>query len=75
MSYVEIPYKDLESTVNPTDKQIADYFEAHREEFREPERVSFDFVRYDPDKLAAKVNPSDKEIQNSPANRQRDAAL
>ena len=74
MSYVEIPYKDLESTVNPTDKQIADYFEAHREEFREPERISFDFVRYDPDKLAGKVNPSEKEIQNY-YNRQRDAAL
>ena len=74
MSYVEIPYKDLESTVNPTDKQIADYFEAHREEFREPERISFDFVRYDPDKLAGKANPSEKEIQNY-YNRQRDAAL
>ena len=74
MSYVEIPYKDLESKVNPTDKQIADYFEAHREEFREPERISFDFVRYDPDKLAGKVNPSEKEIQNY-YNRQRDAAL
>ena len=74
MSYVEILYKDLESTVNPTDKQIADYFEAHREEFREPERISFDFVRYDPDKLAGKINPSEKEIQNY-YNRQRDAAL
>ena len=74
MSYVEIPYKDLESTVNPTDKQIADYFEGHREEFREPERISFDFVRYDPDKLAGKANPSEKEIQNY-YNRQRDAAL
>ena len=74
MSYVEIPYKDLESTVNPTDKQIADYFEAHREEFREPERISLDFVRYDPDKLAGKTSPSEKEIQNY-YNRQRDAAL
>lgn len=74
MSYVEIPYKDFESTSLPTDKQIADFFEGHREQFREPERVSFDFIRYDPDRLAAKVNPTDKEIQNY-YNRQRDSAL
>ena len=74
MSYVEMPYKDFESTISPTDKQIADFFQAHREQFREPERISFDFIRYDPDKLAAKVNPSDKEIQNY-YNRQRDSAL
>jgi peptidyl-prolyl cis-trans isomerase D len=74
MSYVEISYKDFESTITPTDKQIADFFQAHREQFREPERISFDFIRYDPDRLAAKVNPSDKEIQNY-YNRQRDSAL
>jgi peptidyl-prolyl cis-trans isomerase D len=74
MSYVEIPYKDLESTIAPTDKQIADFFEQHREQFREPERISFDFIRYDPDRLAAKFNPSDKDIQNY-YNRQRDSGL
>ena len=74
MSYVEIPYKDFESTITPNNKQIADFFQDHREQFREPERVSFDFIRYDPDRLAAKVNPSDKEIQNY-YNRQRDSGL
>src|SRR5512146_2129814 len=74
MSYVEIAYKGFESTITPTDKQTADFFQAHREQFREPERVSFDFIRYDPDKLAGKVNPSDKDIQNY-YNRQRDSLL
>jgi peptidyl-prolyl cis-trans isomerase D len=74
MSYVEIPYKDFESTIAPTDKQIADFFEAHREQFREPERISFDFIRYDPGRLAAKVTPSDKDIRNY-YNNQRDSAL
>jgi peptidyl-prolyl cis-trans isomerase D len=62
--YVEIPYKNFESAMTPTDKQIADFFQNHREQFREPERVSFDFIRYDPDRLAGKVNPSEKDIQN-----------
>jgi len=74
MSYVELPYKDFESSIAPTDKQIAEFFEAHREQFREPERISFDFIRYDPDKLAAKVNPTDREIQNY-YNRERDTSL
>jgi peptidyl-prolyl cis-trans isomerase D len=74
ISYVEIPYKSFESTINLNAKQIADFFEAHREQFREPERVSFDFIRYDPDRLAAKFNPSVKEIQNY-YNRQRDSGL
>lgn len=64
MSYVEMPWKSFETTINPTDKQIADFFQSHREQFREPERISFDFIRYDPDRLAAKFNPSDKDIQN-----------
>ncbi len=74
MTYVEISYKSFESTISPTDKQIADFFQSHREQFREPERISLDFIRYDPDRLAVKVNPSDKEIQNY-YNRQRDSAL
>ncbi len=74
MSYVEIPYKDFESAITATDKQIADFYQAHREQFREPERISFDFIRYDPDKLAAKVNPSDKEIQEY-YNRYRDSGF
>jgi peptidyl-prolyl cis-trans isomerase D len=74
MSYVEIPYKNFESAITPTEKQIADFFEAHREQFREPERVSFDFIRYDPDRLAGKLNPSDKDIQNY-YNLHRDSAL
>jgi peptidyl-prolyl cis-trans isomerase D len=64
MSYVEIPYTNFESAIKPTDKQVADFFAAHREQFREPERISFDFIRYDPDRLAGKTMPSEKDIQS-----------
>ncbi|HVB81399.1 MAG TPA: SurA N-terminal domain-containing protein [Candidatus Binataceae bacterium] len=74
MSYVDISYKNFESNITATDKQIADFFQAHREQFREPERISFDFIRYDPDRLATKFNPSDKDIQNY-YNRHRDSDL
>jgi peptidyl-prolyl cis-trans isomerase D len=74
ISYVEIPYRNFESAITPGDKQITAFYQDHHEQFREPERVSLDVVRYDPDKLAAKVNPSDKEIQNY-YNRQRDSGF
>ncbi|HVA40432.1 MAG TPA: peptidylprolyl isomerase, partial [Candidatus Binataceae bacterium] len=64
LAYVEFPYSGLLSAMAPTDKQVADYYKGHREEFREPERIQFDFVRYNPDRMAAKFTPSDKEIQD-----------
>lgn len=71
LAYVEIPYSGFIPTLAPTDKQIAGYYNEHREQFREPERIQFDFVRYDPGQMAAKLNPSDKEIQEH-YNRYRD---
>lgn len=63
LAYVEVPYSGFVAALAPSDKQIADYYNEHREQFREPERIQFDFVRYDPDQMAAKSNPPDKEIQ------------
>ncbi len=70
----KFPTKTLNRPSSPRTSKSPSFFQDHREQFREPERISFDFIRYDPDKLAAKVNPSDKEIQNY-YNRQRDSGL
>lgn len=64
LAYVEIPYSSFIAALSPTDKQVSDYYDKHREQFREPERIQFDFVRYDPDQMAAKLKPSDKEIED-----------
>lgn len=62
MSYVEFPYADFTAGIAPNQKQIADYYKKNREQFRQPERISFEFIRYSPDEMGADVKPSEKEI-------------
>jgi peptidyl-prolyl cis-trans isomerase D len=64
LAYVDVPYTGYTARMNPTDKQIADYYKANGEQFREPERVKILFVDYAPSILAAAVYPADKEIQD-----------
>ncbi len=72
LAYVEFPFLRFTASIAPTDKQIAAFYKQHREDFREPERISFDFIRYDPDKMTIKFAPSDREIENY-YNRNRDS--
>ncbi len=64
LAYLEFPWNDFTSTINPTGKQIADFYSAHAEDFREPERVKIMLIHYLPLTLAAKYTPSDKEIES-----------
>ncbi len=64
LAWAEGPYSAFLAGVKPTDKQIAAFYADNRESFREPERIVADFIRYDPDSLAASVQPSDKEIND-----------
>jgi peptidyl-prolyl cis-trans isomerase D len=64
LAYIEVPYSGYTARMNPTDKQIADYYKADGEQFREPERVKILFVDYAPSILAATVNPADKDIED-----------
>lgn len=63
LAYLEFPWNDFTAAVNPTDQQIADFYKAHLEGFREPERVQIMFIHYEPLTLAAKFTPSDKDIE------------
>lgn len=63
LDYVEFPWNDFTASVNPTDKQVADFYHAHVEDFREPERVQIMFIHYEPLTLADKFTPSDKDIE------------
>ena len=59
----EIPYQDFVAKISPTPKQVEDYYNAHQDQFQEPERIKIDYIHYDPAILGEKVNPSDKDIQ------------
>jgi len=62
LRYVELSYGDFVAKITPTESQIADYYKQNAEQFREPERIKFTYVHYDPLVLAAKYTPPDSEI-------------
>ncbi len=62
LAYLELGYQQFTAQIDPTEQQIAAYYQSSREQFREPERIKVVFVRYDPLVLAARTTPSDKEI-------------
>ncbi|MGO9602438.1 MAG: SurA N-terminal domain-containing protein [Candidatus Binataceae bacterium] len=64
LAYIEVPWQQFSAQVNPTDKQITDYYKQHAEEFREPERAKVEFIHYEPLALAATYTPSDQEIES-----------
>jgi peptidyl-prolyl cis-trans isomerase D len=64
LRYIELPYGDFTAKISPTETQISDYYKKNAEQFREPERIKFAYVHYEPLVLAAKYTPPDKEIQD-----------
>jgi len=64
LSYFEVPYERFTASINPTVRQVADYYATHGEEFRVPDRVKIEYVAYDPAILATGVNPTDREIDD-----------
>jgi peptidyl-prolyl cis-trans isomerase D len=62
LAYLKIGWRQFAPKINPTAKQVADYYRAHREQFREPERVQIEYIHYAPLVMASKVEPPDSEI-------------
>jgi peptidyl-prolyl cis-trans isomerase D len=63
LAYIEFPYADFTRQVSPTEQQLIKYYKDNRDQFREPERVKIDFIRYDPEVLAANLTPSAQDIE------------
>jgi peptidyl-prolyl cis-trans isomerase D len=64
LRYIELAYSDFTAKIAPTENQVAEFYNKNAEQFREPERIKFTYVHYEPLVLAAKYMPSDKEIQD-----------
>ncbi|MBV8357746.1 MAG: peptidylprolyl isomerase, partial [Deltaproteobacteria bacterium] len=63
LAYIEFPYIDFTGQVNPTKAQLIKYYDENRDQFREPERIKIEFIRYDPSVLGANQTPSPEDIQ------------
>jgi peptidyl-prolyl cis-trans isomerase D len=54
---------DYASKVQPTDAQLAAYYDAHKQSFATPETATIQYLVYSPDVAAASAQPSDVDIK------------
>lgn len=64
LSFVKIPSADLLNEVSVDAKEAEDYYNSHRESFRQPERVKFVYVAYPAKQFEANVEVSPKDVED-----------
>ncbi|MBW1659786.1 MAG: SurA N-terminal domain-containing protein [Deltaproteobacteria bacterium] len=63
MAYVKIAAKDFMDHVEITDADLKKYYEAHKEKYREPEKVSVVYLLFEPKDYTDKVKVSEEEVK------------
>ena len=49
--------------IEPTEKELDEYYKANQEEYREPERRRIAYIQIEPDRLSREVEVSEREVQ------------
>jgi peptidyl-prolyl cis-trans isomerase D len=62
LAFLRVKGSDLAKEITPTDDEAAKYYEQHRDMFREPERVTIEYVSYDPKHFESNVEIPEAEI-------------
>ena len=65
MDYILFPAKDFEAQVKPTDKQVADLYEATKEKYKEPARIRLEYLPITVTDLSATVKVSDEDAKKN----------
>jgi peptidyl-prolyl cis-trans isomerase D len=63
LSFVRIASADLLSKITIERKEVEDYYNTHRESFRQPERVRFAYIAYPASQFESQVQVSSQEIE------------
>lgn len=63
LAYIEFAYSNFTENIQPTDQEVAKFYQENKESFGEPERVRIVFIRYDPSALTETTPPPDADIQ------------
>lgn len=63
LKVVKVPAQRFVAEITPSEDELRAYYDAHRDEFREPERVRIDYLLFDPEVFARNYEPQDQEIQ------------
>ncbi len=70
--FVKFDAPQFMDQVQVSDEQVQAYFDAHQDDFREPERVRIEYVQYVPDKYVDAATATDDEIQGYYATHEAD---
>src|SRR5258706_2097643 len=63
LAFVRVKASDLAKEIEPSDPEVAKYYEEHREMFREPDRVAIDYVSYDEKDFEKSATVTDAEVE------------
>ena len=61
VNYVTLPLEKV--TALPTDKEIADYYQQHQDQFKIPEQASLEYLELSLDEIAKKVEVTDDKLR------------
>ncbi len=64
VEYVVFDVKDYVKKVNVTDDEIKKYYDEHKDQFKEPEKIQIKYLKLTPDVLAPEMDVTDKEIED-----------
>ena len=63
LQFVRFSPIQFEDQVNADDKQLAEYFDQHKEEFRVPEKVAIRYLQFVPERYTDQVSLSQEELE------------
>jgi peptidyl-prolyl cis-trans isomerase D len=72
IDYVRFPAQEYTGEIQVTDQEISDYYEAHKEEYRIPAKMSMQALVITPKALAATQEVEDDEIERYYQNNQQE---
>lgn len=64
IEYIIFKVEDFEKKVNITDEEIKKYYEEHKNEFKEPQKIQIQYIKLTPEVLAPEMEVSDKDIED-----------
>ena len=64
IKYLVFDPKDYVDKVSVTNEEIKNYYNEHKNEFKEPEKIQIKYIKITPDSLAPLMNVTDKEIES-----------
>jgi peptidyl-prolyl cis-trans isomerase D len=63
LNFIKLDAASFVPEVKLTDAEVQAYYDAHRDKFREPDRVRIESVEYTPDHFTDKVDVTDEAVQ------------